>query len=82
MEIKPTISENYFNVGFDMNTNLGESDHSKLVNRDLPDQHPIEAITDLQSELDEKLEDSDLQALSNIEIENLLRGTRNGKILR
>lgn len=29
-----------------------ESDHNKLKNRDLPDQHPIEAITGLKKELD------------------------------
>ncbi len=30
----------------------GTSDYSKLINRDLPDQHPIEAITGLENELD------------------------------
>ena len=30
-----------------------ETDHSKLTNRDLPDQHPIGAITDLGGKLDD-----------------------------
>lgn len=30
----------------------GTSDHNKLINRDLPDQHPISAITGLQEALD------------------------------
>ena len=37
------------------NTNsiaVGATDHSKLTNRDLADQHPISAITGLQEELD------------------------------
>ena len=29
-----------------------ESDHNKLKNRDLPDQHPIDSITGLRKELD------------------------------
>ena len=31
------------------------NDHSALRNRDLPDQHPISAITGLQEELDAKI---------------------------
>ena len=37
------------------NTNsiaVGATDHSKLSNRDLADQHPISAITGLQEELE------------------------------
>lgn len=30
-------------------------DHSKLTNRDLPDQHPIESITGLREALDKKV---------------------------
>jgi hypothetical protein len=33
----------------------GTTDHSRLINRSEPDQHPIEAITDLREELDSKL---------------------------
>lgn len=75
-------SNNKFKVEPTMSIGGGTNDHTLLKNRDLPDQHPIEAIADLRPELDGKLEDSDLQALSNIEIENLLRGVKNGKILR
>lgn len=44
-------------------------DHSQLSNRDLPEQHPISAISDLSEELDERVEitstipDSDIIAL-------------------
>ena len=34
----------------------GTTDHSRLVNRAAPDQHPVEAITGLRSELDSKLD--------------------------
>lgn len=33
----------------------GTSDHSNLINRDLKNQHPISAITDLQKELDNRI---------------------------
>ena len=33
----------------------GSTDHNRLVNRELEDQHPISAITGLQGELDSKL---------------------------
>lgn len=47
-----------------------ESDHAKLTNRDAPDQHPIEAITRLQTELDSKLAGGGF--LSNLEIQKIL----------
>lgn len=34
----------------------GTTDHSRLINRAEPSQHPIEAITDLRTELDSKLD--------------------------
>lgn len=34
-------------------SNLGTKDHNKLFNRDLADQHPIDAITGLREALDE-----------------------------
>lgn len=34
----------------------GVSDHNRLTNRDLADQHPISAITNLQTVLDGKLD--------------------------
>lgn len=43
-------------VQSDWNGNSGDSgsgiDHSKLINRDLPDQHPMEAITGLNKKVD------------------------------
>lgn len=38
----------------------GTTDHSKLINRDIPEQHPISAITNLTQELDNKFQESDL----------------------
>lgn len=38
--------------------------HDKLRNRELPDQHPIEAITGLQDALDEKVSISDLSEVA------------------
>lgn len=48
----------------------GTTDHSKLTNRDLPDQHPIQSITYLQKELDSRLTKTD--ALTNQQIQNIL----------
>ncbi len=42
--------------------------HEGLLNREVPDQHPIAAITELESELNERPD----QALSNDDIKNLL----------
>lgn len=77
---EPLFTENNlpFNFGF-KNTNVVEivtSDHSKLTNRDLPDQHPISAISNLTTELDKRLDDND--ALTNLEIYEILRGAFNG----
>ena len=38
-----------------VNIGGGTDNHDLLINRDLPDQHPIESITGLKSELDNKL---------------------------
>lgn len=48
------------------------NDHSSLVNRDAPNQHPISSITDLQNKLDGKVESSN--AMTNMDIENILGG--------
>lgn len=48
----------------------GTMDHSKLTNRDLPDQHPIGAITDLTKELNQKL--SGDNAMTNAQIDNIV----------
>lgn len=51
----------------------GTMDHSKLTNRDLPDQHPIGAITDLTKELSQKL--SGDNAMTNAQIDNIINKT-------
>lgn len=47
----------------------GTQDHAKLTNRDAEDQHPIQAVTDLQKELDGKMQN---KFLSNLEIQAIL----------
>ena len=46
---------------------VGTRDHNKLYNRDLPDQHPIEAITGLREALDNVV--NNIEGGSNIEVE-------------
>lgn len=72
MEIKPSITDNHFEVGFNDSVRIGGNKHDELINRDLPDQHPIESITKLQTTLDDKINGADF--LTNQELENLLRG--------
>ena len=58
------------------NIPVGATDHSKLSNRDLADQHPISAITGLQEELD-----SLSQAVvftPNVSSEGVISWTNNG----
>lgn len=50
-----------------------ETDHASLQNRDAADSHPISAISLLGAELDGKLDDDDVQALTNLEIEALIK---------
>lgn len=50
---------------------VGTHKHDELANRDLPNQHPIEAIANLESELDKRLQE--VPALTNWEIENILK---------
>lgn len=54
---------------------VATSDHSKLAHRDLPDQHPIGAITDLQKKLEEAGKDPD--AMTNAEIDQLWKTIMN-----
>lgn len=49
---------------------IGESDHTKLKNRDALDQHPIEAITNLSDRL-EKI-DGSVGVLTNADIDAIL----------
>lgn len=44
--------DNDFRVDMGSVIEVKENDHDKLINRDLPDQHPISAITGLQDILD------------------------------
>lgn len=44
-------------------TASGTADHAKLTNRDALNQHPISAITDLQTELDNKVNAADFEEL-------------------
>ena len=50
----------------------GTTDHSKLKNRDASDQHPISAITDLSNTLSRKMDEGEVDVMSNQDIENLL----------
>lgn len=61
-----------FTAEFDGLNMVTTSDHNKLNNRDLPDQHPITAIAGLEQELSGKLEN--IPAMTNMEIENILKG--------
>lgn len=51
----------------DIKTETGTKDHTQLVNRDLPDQHPIDAITGLREALDNVV--NNIEGGSNIEVE-------------
>lgn len=52
--------------GFDSVIRVPDRDHNRLENRDMENQHPIKAITNLKYELDNKMGTHD--ALSNLEI--------------
>ena len=51
---------------------VGNSDHRELKYRDAEDQHPISAITGLEKSLDKKVEEGEIQTLSNQDIEDLI----------
>lgn len=72
-EATPVFEDNAeFTCRMDQVTRVPETDHTRLHNRDAPEQHPIEAITGLSGELGARLTESD--ALTNLEIESLLGG--------
>lgn len=50
---------------------FGTNDHTELTNRDAAEQHPIEAITNLQQELDRIPEP--VEAITNLELEEILK---------
>ena len=64
------------NIDAQQNYQIGTNNHDDLSNRELDNQHPISAITELQSELDSKVKSSELQGLTNLEIEALLKGVK------
>ena len=43
--------DNIFDFNLDVSTVINSVDHNKLINRDMKNQHPIEAITSLTEEL-------------------------------
>jgi hypothetical protein len=51
----------------DIKTETGTKDHAQLVNRDLADQHPIDAITGLREALDNVV--NNIEGGSNIEVD-------------
>lgn len=53
-------------------TEVVTSDHTKLINRDAPQQHPIAAITNLNTELGNRVVAGD--TLTNEEIEQIITG--------
>lgn len=61
-----------FETGLQQSVRIPENDHTKLLNRDSPDQHPMSAISGLENSLGAKLNSS--SALTNLEIEAILGG--------
>lgn len=49
----------------------GTFDHNELINRDLPDQHPMSAITGLSAAFDEKANISDLAPIAFLDSEGI-----------
>ena len=44
-------NDNNKQIDLDVSTVINSADHNKLINRDMENQHPIEAITSLTEEL-------------------------------
>lgn len=65
-------AEEQFDCTMDPVTHVTENDHTRLLNREEPDQHPMGAITGLDTSLGAKVSAGD--ALTNLEIETLLGG--------
>lgn len=53
LHLHASVSDNTIHLGARMSTGMPIKDHRRLVNRDAPDQHPIEAITGLEERLEE-----------------------------
>lgn len=54
-------------IDADLKLDVNNTDHNLLLNRDLPDQHPISAITGLEEALDGKVDE--IIGGSNIDVE-------------
>lgn len=61
-----------FDTTMDEVTEVVTSDHTKLINRDAAEQHPITAITNLNTELGNRVVDGN--TLTNQEIEQIITG--------
>lgn len=59
-----------FSAGFAPTTEVTTDDHSKLKNRDQSDQHPINAVTNLEKQLNNRPTLADV--ITNTEIEQML----------
>lgn len=61
-----------FNTTMNEVTEVVTSDHTKLINRDAPQQHPITSITNLTTELGNRVVSGN--TLTNEEIEQIIIG--------
>lgn len=61
-------SETEYDSSFTQMIGSGTNDHSKLINRNIPDQHNISSISELQENLDKRVIKS---FLTNMEIDDL-----------
>lgn len=61
-----------FDTTMDQVVEVVTSDHTKLINRDAAEQHPIGAITNLSTELNNRVVAGD--TLTNEEIEQIILG--------
>lgn len=65
-------TDSTFDTTMDEVVEVVTSDHTKLSNRDAAEQHPISSITNLNTELDNRVVSGN--ALSNLEIEQIIIG--------
>ncbi len=78
MQFNMTFNENkkVFETGLAEEVVKAEKDHRELTNRDASDQHPIKAITNLQTELDSL----EVKPIDNSELYEILKGVEeNGR---
>ena len=74
IEVEMSEAPDTFAAGIEVDNTVavGNSDHRNLTFRDADDQHPISAITGLKKTLDHKVEEDEVQTLSNQDIEDLI----------